>query len=88
MTPNKKKSGRRKKQKVTSDTDGSDYESSNVKKSKFNNDNVVTSTLEPEPQVQGVWGEHIPHNILYKIFQNVCFQEGSLPSLVRSLIEI
>lgn len=83
MTPTKKKSGRRKKQKVTSDTDGSDYESSNAKKSRFNNDNVVTSTLESEPQVQSGWGEHLPHKLLYKIFQNVCLQEGSLPSLVR-----
>ncbi|EEZ97209.2 F-box/LRR-repeat protein 6 isoform X2 [Tribolium castaneum] len=78
--PNKKKSGRRKKQKVTSDTDVSDYEYT-AKKSK--NESDVTSTQDQEPQEQSVWGEHVPENVLYKIFQNVCFQDGCLPNLVR-----
>lgn len=87
LTPNKKKSGRRKKPKVTSDTDVSDYEYNNAKKSKMsNNDSDVTSTQDEEPQVQSVWGENIPEPVLYKIFQDVCFQDGCLPNLVRYLI--
>ena len=81
LTPNKKKSGRRKKHKTLSDTDASDYES-NRKRTKVS-DTVVNTVQEDEPKEQSVWGQNIPRDILYKIFQNVCHQDGALPMLVR-----
>ncbi|XP_068912380.1 F-box/LRR-repeat protein 6-like isoform X2 [Tenebrio molitor] len=83
LTPNKKKSGRRKKPKVTSDTDVSDYEYNNAKKSRASSDNDVTSTQENEPQEQSGWGQYMPEPVLYKIFQILCTQDGCLPNLVR-----
>lgn len=80
LAPNKKKSGRRKKHKPVSDTDASDYESKS-KRVKFVHTEVGQDSSEPEEQ--SPWGKFLPTNILYKIFQNVCMQEGCLPVLVR-----
>ncbi|XP_060526651.1 F-box/LRR-repeat protein 6 [Cylas formicarius] len=85
LTPTKKKSGRRKKHKVHSDTDNSDYEKK-PKRSRPSgaHDNDVTSTQDVEPLEQSGWGDpdKMPVDILLRIFEEVCAQEGSLPVLV------
>ncbi|KAG5896474.1 hypothetical protein JTB14_005855 [Gonioctena quinquepunctata] len=85
MPPNKKKSGRRKKQKPASDTDTSDYERKPKRTRPNNADNDVSSTQDQEPSEQCSWGdpEMLPSEVLEKIFVNVVNQEGCLPSLVN-----
>lgn len=83
-TPNKKKSGRRKKHKA-SDTDASDPETnSNSKKSRVT---FTDSPDVPDPdsssQEQSHWATDIPEDILFKIFEHVTVVDGSLPVLVR-----
>lgn len=84
MNPQKKKSGRRKRHKQRSDTDLSDYESSS-KRNKINVNKMTTvnSAAEEEPKEQSVWGQSVPYNVLYRVFQHLCVQEGCLPVLVR-----
>ncbi|XP_066159229.1 F-box/LRR-repeat protein 6 [Euwallacea fornicatus] len=86
LPPNKKKSGRRKKHKVYSDTDNSDYEKK-PKRSRpsATTDNDVSSTQSGEPPEQSVWGDalRLPAEILEKIFEETCAQDGALPTLVR-----
>lgn len=77
IAPNKRKSAKRKKQKPTSDTDASDYESDKKKASVVNKNDDNN-----EPQEQSCWGNALPERILYKIFQYTC-SDGSLPILVR-----
>lgn len=81
-TPNKKKSGRRKKHKA-SDTDASDPET-NSKKSRVT---FADSPDVPDPdsssQEQSHWATNIPQDILFKIFEHVTVIDGSLPVLVR-----
>ncbi|CAH0559666.1 unnamed protein product [Brassicogethes aeneus] len=91
-TPNKKKSGRRKKLKVNSDTDTSDYERK-AKKSRSSasstpsggGDNDVSSTQQEnfEPSKQSPWGDQVPIPVLENIFRFACGTEGCLPTLVR-----
>ncbi|KAK5649768.1 hypothetical protein RI129_000797 [Pyrocoelia pectoralis] len=83
LPPTKKKSGRRKKHKITSDTDTSDHED----RKKRNKPTVIAET---EPVVtsteniieEGKWAK-MPYKLLHRIFQTLCMQEGCLPSLVR-----
>lgn len=84
MNPQKKKSGRRKRHKQRSDTDLSDYESSN-KRNKINVGKVssVNNAADEEPKEQSVWGQSVPYKALYRVFQYMCVQEGCLPVLVR-----
>lgn len=79
LTPNKKKSGRRKKHKVLSDTEKSD----NKHKSKCAKFVHISDVEAGGVEEQSVWGQYLPVNVLYKIFENVCMQEGCLPVLVR-----
>lgn len=95
MTPNKKKTGRRKKHKASVDTDASDHETtsgSGGKKSKssIGNENMDVDRVggclgggEDESYAHSLWGTHMPINVLQTIFQLVSGQEGALPSLVR-----
>ncbi|XP_017783584.1 PREDICTED: F-box/LRR-repeat protein 6 [Nicrophorus vespilloides] len=81
LTPNKKKTGRRKKQK-TSDTDTSDHESTS--KRYKNNSNDADLDEEPfEPAEQSVWGSSLPRHILHSVFQHLTIERGALPTLVR-----
>lgn len=83
FAPNKKKSGRRKKQKAPSDTDVSDYESCSKRVKYVSNSTMEASeAANEEPLEQSVWGEHLPNKVLYRIFQYTS-QDGSLPILVR-----
>lgn len=82
LQPCKKKSGRRKKHKVHSDTDASDTETMR-KRLKVVTDNNKNEEEAEEPQEQSVWGEKIPDVILYKIFEIAVMQDGCLPTLVR-----
>ncbi|KAJ8940321.1 hypothetical protein NQ318_014396, partial [Aromia moschata] len=90
LTPNKKKSGRRKKHKMASDTDASDYEKKPKRAPRpaaaaAQGENDVSSTQEQEPLVQSPFGdpERMPSTVLGRIFEHVVAQEGSLPALVR-----
>lgn len=83
LTPNKKKSGKRKKDKIPSDTDASDYETPTKRTKALTNTQEYINTEEEEPLEQSVWGDRIPELVLWKIFEIVCQQEGSLPILVR-----
>ncbi|XP_028133036.2 F-box/LRR-repeat protein 6 [Diabrotica virgifera virgifera] len=85
MPPSKKKSGRRKKHKVNSDTDVSDYEKRPKRSKPWSTENDVSSTQEHEPIEQSVWGdpEKLPTAVLERIFDHVVNQEGCLPSLVK-----
>ena len=83
LTPNKKKSGRRKKDKILSDTDASDYETPTKRTKAPTNTQEYMNTDEEEPLVQSVWGDRIPELVLSRIFEMACQQEGSLPILVR-----
>lgn len=79
---NKKKSGKRRKQKTNSDTDMSDYEK-DKKKTKNNAIDVPDDEYSnSEPQEQSYWADELPRSILHKIFQYTC-TDGSLPALVR-----
>ncbi|XP_025835430.1 F-box/LRR-repeat protein 6-like isoform X2 [Agrilus planipennis] len=81
--PSKKKSGRRKKHKTTSDTDASDHETSR-KRSRLSQEieaDLVTSTQEPLEQ--STWGKDMPEELLTRIFKDVCHSDGCLPALVR-----
>ncbi|KAK4881598.1 hypothetical protein RN001_004917 [Aquatica leii] len=84
LPPTKKKSGRRKKHKISSDTDTSDYESrKKEKRSKptvVETESDVTST-ENITEEESKWAT-IPYTVLHRIFQILCMQEGCLPSLV------
>lgn len=83
IAPNKRKSGKRKKQKTASDTDVSDYEGSK-RRTKNSVEVTVNRNLydHNEPAEQSRWGDSVPENVLYKIFQYTS-QDGSLPILVR-----
>ncbi|KAF7286700.1 F-box and leucine-rich repeat protein 6 [Rhynchophorus ferrugineus] len=93
LTPNKRKSGRRKKHKVQSDTDTSDYEkrpkrsrtAATAASAAVVTDNNVSSTQDVEPLEQGPWGDSskLPEELLERIFREACLQDGSLPTLVR-----
>ncbi|KAL3276889.1 hypothetical protein HHI36_012260 [Cryptolaemus montrouzieri] len=83
MTPSKKKSGRRKRHKVRSDTDASDYETTRKRhRSSANNEDLVSSSQSPEINDLG-WGSVIPESVLFRIFQYCCSQDGALPILIR-----
>ncbi|XP_050296508.1 F-box/LRR-repeat protein 6 [Anthonomus grandis grandis] len=87
LPPSKRKSGRRKKHKnYTEDTDNSDYEKK-PKRSRSNTamENDVSSTQSEEPVEQSAWGDptKLPTEVLEKIFEETCAQEGALPTLVR-----
>ncbi|KAB0790656.1 hypothetical protein PPYR_14909 [Photinus pyralis] len=83
LPPTKKKSGRRKKHKINSDTDTSDHESRR-KRSKptviAESVPVVTSTENITEESK--WANMTP-DILHRIFQTLCMQEGCLPTVVR-----
>ncbi|KAI4460301.1 f-box/tpr repeat protein pof3 [Holotrichia oblita] len=84
LTPNKKKLGRRKRNKNVSDTDASDYESPSKRaRASLETQNNTGDKDNQEPDEQSVWGHSIPTPILHKIFQHLCLQEGSLPMLIR-----
>lgn len=85
IPPSKKKSGRRKKHKVNSDTDASDCEKKPKRSKPSTTENDVSSTQEQEPLEQSVWGdpEKIPVSVLERIFDHVVIQEGCLPSLIK-----
>ncbi|KAL1506211.1 hypothetical protein ABEB36_005612 [Hypothenemus hampei] len=85
LVPNKKKTGRRKKHKPHSDTDNSDYEKKPKRNRSTMLENDVTSTQNDEPLEQSSWGDSckLPEHILRKIFEEVCLQDGALPTLVR-----
>lgn len=82
LTPNKKKSGRRKKHKITSDTDASDYEKK-TKRVKYVSAPKTNEECEDDDREQSPWGLFLPQPVLYKIFENLCMQEGTLPTLVK-----
>lgn len=83
MTPSKKKSGRRKRHKVKSDTDASDYECTKKRhRSSVNNDDLVSSSQSDEIEDSG-WGTKIPEFALFRIFQYCSSQDGALPILLR-----
>lgn len=83
MTPSKKKSGRRKRHKVKSDTDASDYECTKKKsRSSANNDDFVSSSQSDEIEDSG-WGSKVPESVLFRIFQYCSGQDGALPILLR-----
>lgn len=84
MNPQKKKSGRRKKHKVRSDTDVSDYESSRKRcKLSVMDNSLVSSTEDHEPVEQSGWGQNVPYEVLFRVFENLCVQEGCLPVLIK-----
>lgn len=84
VVPPVKKSRQRKKQKRAepSDTDGSDYEETS-KRLKPETSTQSEELISTSPQEQSVWGQNIPEKFLYRVFEYLCKDQGSLPLLVK-----
>ncbi|CAD7077383.1 unnamed protein product [Hermetia illucens] len=82
--PSRKRS-RKSKHRINTDSDDSEYEKRRRKEKSNNNTDKHKKTERDykEPEKQGVWGEALPENVLYKVFQYLVQQEGCLPTLYR-----
>lgn len=80
----KKRKPKRSRKQKSRDVDDSDDSECEIKRRKIrtNNNNTIKQSID-ETMEQSCWGETIPEEILYKIFDNVIESEGPLPTLCR-----